>query len=178
MRRDAVPARLQAIVDKALAKEPRDRYQKISQMRDDLRAVLQEVAGPSLMPGDTFRPSHVDSGVFKRMKNWFTGKSTPESSSGGSMPSASNPPSFIPELSLTATSTGSEKKSVAILPFKNLSGEDGANFLEFALADSVITELAQLRSLIVRPSSVIAKYQGKDIDPRCCAFRRIHARSG
>ncbi|MFL6468566.1 MAG: TPR end-of-group domain-containing protein, partial [Pyrinomonadaceae bacterium] len=166
MRRDAVPARLQAIVDKALAKEPKDRYQKISQMRDDLRAVLQEVAGAPLMAGDTYRPSHVDSGMFKRMKNWFTGKSTPESSSSASHPSASNPPSFIPEFNLTATSTGAEKKTVAILPFKNLSGEESSNFLEFALADSVITELAQLRSLIVRPSSVIAKYQGNEIDPR------------
>ncbi len=175
MRRDAVPAKLQAIVDKALAKQPRDRYQKISQMRDDLRAVLQEVAGASLMPGDTFRPSHVDSGVFKRMKNWFTGKSTPESSSG-SQSTGSNPPSFIPELSLTATSTGSEKKSVAILPFKNLSGEESSNFLEFALADCVITELAQLRSLIVRPSSVIAKYQGKDVDPKEAGRElRVHA---
>ena len=175
MRRDAVPPKLQAIVERALSKEPRDRYQKISQMRDDLRSVLQEIAGPSLMPGDTFRPSHVDSGMFKRMKNWFTGKSTPESSSG-SHPSASNPPSFIPELSVTATSTGSEKKSVAILPFKNLSGDESAHFLEFALADSVITELAQLRSPIVRPSSVIAKYQGKDVDPRDAGRElRVHA---
>jgi serine/threonine protein kinase/tetratricopeptide (TPR) repeat protein len=175
MRRDAVPARLQAIVDKALAKEPKDRYQKISQMRDDLRAVLQEVAGTQLMPGDTFRPSHVDSGVFKKMKNWFTGKSTPENSSA-SYPSMSNPPSFIPELSLTATSAGTEKKSVAILPFKNLGQNESDNFLEFALADSVITELAQLRSLIVRPSSVIAKYQGNDIDPREAGKeQRVHA---
>jgi serine/threonine-protein kinase len=164
MRRDAVPARLQAIVDKALAKDPKDRYQKIAQMRDDLRAVLHEVAGPSLMPGDTFRPSHIDSGVFKRVKNWFTGKSTPENSSA-SFPSASNPPSFMPDLSLTNTSVGTDKKSVAILPFKNLSGDENSNFLEFALADSVITELAQVRSLVVRPSSVIAKYQGKEIDP-------------
>jgi serine/threonine-protein kinase len=175
MRRDAVPARLQAIVDKALAKDPKDRYQKIAQMRDDLRSVLQEVAGPSLMPGDTFRPSHVDSGVFKRMKNWFTGKSTPENSSA-SFPSASNPPSFIPDLSLTSTSAGTDKKSVAILPFKNLSGDENSNFLEFALADSVITELAQVRSLVVRPSSVIAKYQGKDIDPSEAGKElRVHA---
>jgi len=166
MRRDAVPAKLQAIVDKALSKQPRDRYQKISQMRDDLRGVLHEIAGAPLMAGDTFRPSHVDSGTFKRIKNWFTGKSTPESSSSGSYPSASNPPSFIPELNITATSTGTDKKTVAILPFKNLSGEESSNFLEFALADSVITELAQIRSLIVRPSSVIAKYQGNDVDPR------------
>jgi serine/threonine-protein kinase len=175
MRRDPIPAKLQAIVDRALAKEPKERYQKISQMRDDLRSVLQELAGPSLMPGDTFRPSHVDSGMFKRMKNWFTGKSTPENSSG-SYPSVSNPPSFIPELSLTSTSAGTEKKSVAILPFKNLSGDQNAQFLEFALADSVITELAQLRSLIVRPSSIIAKYQGKDVDPREAGKElRVHA---
>ena len=176
MRRDAVPAKLQAIVDKALSKDPKDRYQKIAAMRDDLRAVLQEVAGAPLMAGDTYRPTHIDSGMFKRMKNWFTGKSTPESSSSGSFPSVSNPPSFIPELSLTSTSTGSEKKSVAILPFKNLSQEESSNFLEFALADSVITELAQLRSLIVRPSSVIAKYQGNDIDPREAGKElRVHA---
>lgn len=163
MRRDPVPPQLQQIIDKALAKDPKDRYQKISVMRDDLRAVLQEVAGAPLMSGDTYSPSHVDSGVFKRALNWFTGKSTPELSTGRT-PSVSNSPSFIQDINLTAT--GTDKKSVAILPFKNLGQEASSDFYEFALADSVITELAQLRSLIVRPSSVISKYQGKDIDPR------------
>lgn len=164
MRQEPLPAGLQAIVDKALQKEPKNRYQKISQMRDDLRAVLQEVAGAQLMAGDTFVPGHADGGAFKRALNWFTGKSTPEISSAGRTSSMSNPPSMAPDM--TITSTGTEKKSVAILPFTNLSHEESANFYEFALADAVITELAQLRSLIVRPSSVIAKYQGKEVDPR------------
>ena len=164
MRKDPIPPQLQAIVDKALQKEPRNRYQKISQMRDDLRSVLTEVAGAPLMQGDTFAPAHADGGVFKRALNWFTGKSTPETTSSRSWPSVSNPPSSIPDLSIT--STGPEKKSVAILPFKNLGNDPASNFYEFALADAVITELAQLRSLVVRPSSVIAKYQGSDIDPR------------
>jgi eukaryotic-like serine/threonine-protein kinase len=173
MRRDPTPPQLQKIIDKALAKAPKDRYQKISQMRDELRAVLQEISGAQLMPGDTFRPGHVDSGVFKRALNWFTGKSTPESTSATA---PSNSPSFIPELNITATSTGTEKKSVAILPFRNLSKDPDSDFYEFALADAVITELAQLRSLIVRPSSVIAAYQGKDIDPReAGAELRVHA---
>jgi serine/threonine-protein kinase len=86
----------------------------------------------------------------------------------------SNPPSSVPDVNLTAT--GQEKKSVAILPFKNLSGEASANFYEFSLADAVITELAQLKSLIVRPSSVIAKYQGADVDPREAGRElRVHA---
>lgn len=164
MRKDPIPPQLQAIVDKALQKEPRNRYQKISQMRDDLRSVLTEVAGAPLMQGDTFAPAHADGGVFKRALNWFTGKSTPETTSSRSWPSVSNPPSSIPDLSIT--STGPEKKSVAILPFKNLGNDPASNFYEFALADAVITELAQLRSLVVRPSSVIAKYQGSEIDPR------------
>ena len=45
MRKDPLPPQLQKIVDKALAKNPKDRYQKISQMRDDLRGVLQNDRG-------------------------------------------------------------------------------------------------------------------------------------
>ncbi len=172
-RQEALPPQLQVVVDKALAKDPKDRYQSIAQMRDDLRAILQVLAGPQLMQNDTFAPSHAESGVFKRALNWFTGKSVPEQTSGRS-PSLSNPPSYVPDINLT--STGQEKKSVAILPFTNLGNDPSASFYEFALADSVITELAQIRSIIVRPSSVIAKYHGKDVDPREAGRElRVHA---
>ena len=43
-RPDAVPARLQQILDRAMKKNPRDRYQKIAEFRDDLRAVAREVS--------------------------------------------------------------------------------------------------------------------------------------
>jgi serine/threonine-protein kinase len=59
-----------------------------------------------------------------------------------------------------------EKKSLAILCFRNLSNDPASSFYEFSLADAVITELARVRSLVVRPSSVIAKYQGGQMDPR------------
>ncbi|MFN2412783.1 MAG: protein kinase [Pyrinomonadaceae bacterium] len=164
MRSDPAPPRLQQIIDKALQKESRNRFQKMSQMRDGLREALQESGGGMLMYGDTFRPSHMDGGAWRRAVNWFTGKSTPEASSTSRTTSMSQAPMMISDATLT--STGSDKKSVAILPFKNLSGDAAANFYEFALADAVITELAQLKSLIVRPSSIIAKYQGEEIDPR------------
>ena len=165
LRRDPIPPALQAIVDKALQKEPKNRYQKISQMRDDLRQVYQQVAGAGMIPGETFAPKHLESGVFRRALSWITGKTGGEGNTG-SFGSFSNPPSLVPESPLTATSTGTEKKSVAILPFRNLNQDANSSFFEFALADAVITELAQLRSLVVRPSSVVAKYQGKETDPR------------
>jgi serine/threonine-protein kinase len=176
MRKDPLPPELQKIIDKALAKEPRDRYQKIASMRDELRGVLQRVAGPQIMPGDTFAPGHADGSAVRRVLNWFTGKSTPEASSSVSMgrTPATSVPSYSPDVSLTAT--GTEKKSVAILPFKNLGHDPDSSFYEFALADAVITELAQVRSIIVRPSSVIAKYQGKEMDPREAGRElRVHA---
>lgn len=174
MRKDPVPPELQAIVDKALQKEPKARYQKSSQLRDDLRSVLAVLSGGApLMSTDTIAPAHADGNVLKRALNWFTGKSVPEQNSR-SFPSLSNPPSSISDISVT--STGTDKKSVAILPFKNLGQDPASNFYEFALADAVITELAQLRSLVVRPSSVIAKYQGTDIDPREAGReQRVHA---
>ena len=177
MRKEALPAQLQVIVDRSLEKDPKDRYQKIATMRDELRSVMQQIAGAQLMPGDTFAPAHADGGTVKRVLNWFTGKSVPESpSSSQSFPSviSTSSPSFAPDISMTAT--GTEKKSVAILPFQNMSGDPASSFYEFALADSVITELAQIRSIIVRPSSVIAKYQGKEIDPREAGKElRVHA---
>ncbi|MFN0277880.1 MAG: tetratricopeptide repeat protein [Pyrinomonadaceae bacterium] len=174
MRKETLPPQLQQIVDKALEKDPKNRYQKIAAMRDELRAVMQQVAGAQLMPGDTFAPSHVDGSAVKRMLNWFTGKSTPEPSSVGHTPSVAITPTFAPDISVT--STGVEKKSVAILPFQNLSQDPASSFYEFALADSVITELAQIRSIIVRPSSVIAKYHGKEVDPREAGKElRVHA---
>lgn len=161
MRPESVPPQLQLIIDKALAKNPKDRYQKIGQMRDDLRGVLQQVAGAQVMPGDTYAPTHADNSPVKRAWNWITGRTGSETSIGLT-PTATT--SFAPDISMTAA--GTEKKTVAILPFKNLGGDKESNFYEFALADAVITELAQIRSLIVRPSSVIAKYQGKDVGPR------------
>lgn len=170
MRPEPIPPQLQQILDKALAKNPNDRYQKISQMRDELRAVLHDISGLPVMQSDTFAPRHAggDSPI-KKAWNWITGKST--ESSIQHTPSVSYAPTHLsdsisPSLSTTLTGTGTEKKSVAILPFKNLSSDPAAAFYEFSLADAVTTELAQLRSLIVRPSSVIAKYQGKNFDPR------------
>src|SRR5437764_3082293 len=89
MRLAHLPPQLTQIVDRALAKEPKDRYQKISVMRDELRGVLQQIAGAQVMPGDTYAPGHSEGNAVKRVLNWFTGKSVPEVSTGRTI-SASN----------------------------------------------------------------------------------------
>lgn len=171
-RQGNVPAGLDAILCRAMEKEPRDRYQKVAEMRDDLHRVLQEVsAGTS--HGDQFMdavtpvaPRHVAStSPVSRAVRWLRNIGSSEQKiSQSSSPSHVSQPQELHETSATSIG-GHEKKSVAILPFKNSSNDTDSSFYEFALADAVITELAQVRSLVVRPSSLVAKYQGKTVDP-------------
>jgi serine/threonine-protein kinase len=165
-----VPPRLEQILARALQKEPRDRYQKISEFRDDLKSVLHEVSGGDaqlIAGGSNMTPRHLSgSGPVSRAMRWLRGITSTETPQHTSAPvSTAHTSQEIHQTPMTSLGER-EKKSLAILPFRNLSNDPESKFYEFSLADAVITELARLRSLVVRPSSVIAKYQGQQIDPR------------
>ncbi|HEV2904170.1 MAG TPA: protein kinase, partial [Pyrinomonadaceae bacterium] len=168
-RPDPVPPRLQQVLDRALKKHPRDRYQQVSQFRDDLRAVVREIGltGGVVVDdsGLPVVPRHLSSeGAVTRALRWFKKNVTGSESSSpsGGMRGSSQPRDGHE----TPTTLGDrDRKSIAILPFKNLGNDLETAFYEFSLADAVITELARVRSLVVRPSSVIVRYQGKQLDP-------------
>ena len=158
-----VPARLQQILDRALQKDPRDRYQKIGELRDELRQVLHEVAGGAKFEEAT-APRHLGgSSPVGRAMRWLR-KLGGGSDIQTSVPHPSKQVTDPQEGSMT-TIADREKKSLAVLPFKNLNNNPESSFYEFSLADAVITELARIRSLVVRPSSVMLKYQGQPADP-------------
>ncbi len=159
------PQQLQAILDRALAKDPKQRYQKVNELRDDLRAVLREIetGGPqSFEPISPVAPRHLaGTGRMGRALRWLRGKSG-ERTSLQRLSTSDRPMHDTP-----ATSLGDrERKSIAILPFRNVSNDPQSSFYEFSLADAVITELARVRALVVRPSSEIVKYQNIQVDPR------------
>lgn len=161
----ATPVRLQQIMDKTLQKDPRDRYQKIGELGDDLRKVLQDVSSGAPMDLAA-APKHLGGSTpVGRAMRWLKklggGKESPTSTPQFT----SRPLTDAQEKSLTTTMADREKKSLAVLPFKNLANDVAASFYEFSLADAVITELARIRSLVVRPSSVMSKYQGQIVDP-------------
>ena len=166
MRPGRIPARLQSVLDKALAKDPRDRYQKISYLVEDLRAIIREL-GPDALPGIDestmpVAPKHLKQhSAVTRALRWLTGSKSAESPSGSRSGGRSGDGQLSPVTSLA----DGERKSVAILPFKNVGNDREIDFYQFSLADAVITELARVRSLVVRPSSVIVKYQNKTVDP-------------
>jgi serine/threonine-protein kinase len=161
--------RLQEILERALQKEPRKRYQQMSDFREDLKAAMQEIesGGPeSALGGERLSlvlpRQQAGAGLGGTVRRWLRGFSKAESPTRTAV--HSSPSRLIKETS-TSTPTDPAKKSIAILPFRNLSNDPAASFYEFSLADAVITELARVRSLVVRPSSAIAQYQGRQHDP-------------
>jgi serine/threonine protein kinase/tetratricopeptide (TPR) repeat protein len=192
VRKDDAPPSIQKILDRALAKKPEERYPLASELRDDLRASMREVASmrgdldpqasgvPSEVVPFAVKPRHEPStggGFGGSLRRWWRGltgsekqaTSLPPGRRGGSaQPSgaaAPTAPSAAPQPQQHVSQFELEK-SIAILPFRNLANDPEVGFYEFSLADAVITELARNRQLIVRPSSMIVKYQGKDVDPR------------
>src|SRR5215208_1769959 len=191
VRKDDPPPSIQRMLDRSLAKRPEERYPLASELRDDLRAAMREVAAargdldpqasgvPSEVVPFAVRPRHEPGsagGLGGSLRRWWRGltgsekqaTSLPPGRRGGSTQPAGGAvttPSGAPQ-SQQHVSQFELEKSIAILPFRNMASDPEVGFYEFSLADAVITELARNRQLIVRPSSMIVKYQGKDVDPR------------
>jgi serine/threonine-protein kinase len=172
------PLRLQSILDRALAKKPRERFGTMAEMRDELRGLMREMlqdmgvepvgAGAISLAPRSARSSWRLSGtlgrvfgsrVFNKLRNSQAPGVDAGSTSGHSDSSRSASSRF-------RSWGGDNKQAIAVLPFKNLSGNAEDNFYEFSLADGIIAELAHLRSLVVRPSQYIAQYAGQNVDPR------------
>jgi len=169
------PPSLQAILDRALAKSPRDRFPTMAAMRDELKALMRRLSQetgvvPTEVSATLITPQRARSSwllggmlgrVFGRLRSAPSRpsnepRSEPSQSARSAGSGSARPPSWGTET----------KRTIAVLPFKNLSGDAADNFYEFSLADGIITELAHLRSLVVRPSSYIAQYAGHNVDPR------------
>jgi serine/threonine-protein kinase len=186
------PDHLQAILDRALAKNPKDRFSTMAEMLEELKAQMRELTGEAAAPTDVAGkpvvPQQARSswrltgalgkvfggGLFGKKRNGQTSNSqTPTRSSGQSSAetrsASANSNSFSSGSGATSRppSWGTEsKRTIAVLPFKNLSGNAEDNFYEISLADGIIAELAHLRSLVVRPSQYIARYAGQTPEPR------------
>jgi eukaryotic-like serine/threonine-protein kinase len=166
---DKLPQELSDIIDRALAKQPGDRYQTMQQMLEDLQRLSVAVRfGATNIPDGIVTPYIVPKkqggrGSVSAFINRMFGRSLP---AVDSHPSQAATPSSRREVGSQDFSLMSgPRRRLAVLPFRNLSGDAQADFYGMSLADSLITELAKVKSVTVIPSSRVAKYQNASIDP-------------
>ena len=173
---ETVPAPLARAIERALEKAPADRFQNAVDMLEELKRVARiiyserrDLAVDRSASLHAMRPDPRPTAL-GRAVNWFKRNvlGGPEGGTG-SQDEPSHEVTVEPSeqsRSVMSNTSVQNKRAIAILPFKNVSGDAESDFYGFSLADSVITELAQLKSLIVRPSTYIAKYQNLEVDPR------------
>ena len=148
------PPRLEEVVNKALEKDPRLRYQHASELRADLQRLKRDRDSGSTAPQQEVAASTGMSGWRRR----------------GPLVAAA----VIAAVVLLAAgmqlsglrSKGEAINSVAVLPFVNSSGDADGDYLSDGIAESLIANLSQVRSLRVTARSTVFRYKGKEIDPQ------------
>jgi eukaryotic-like serine/threonine-protein kinase len=155
-----IPVELEHVIDKALEKKRDVRYQSASEIRADLtRAKRDSSQGDGshkeLRKATASTPTQA--ATYKKVA-WSAGLAAVilvaiffwRAERSGSPGPASSP----------------KPTAIAVLPFQNIGSDKDTDFLRFALADEIASELTYSPTLEVRPSSLTRKFIGEDLDPR------------
>jgi TolB-like protein/Tfp pilus assembly protein PilF len=150
------PDTLRTIVQRCLGKEPERRYASTRDLARDLIDLRDRMAGLGAGEGET------------------RGRATP----AGGRPFAIVA-GFL--LLLTATLAGlwllrgsgsaprvsaAERPSIAILPFRNFGGRPEDEYFSDGMTESLITDLAKVKNLLVIARNSVFRYKTKDVDVR------------
>lgn len=69
----------------------------------------------------------------------------------------------------TSTAAPAPIRSMAVLPLRNIANSTRDEFLSVGLADALVTDLQQIPSLQVRPTSAVLEFQGKKPDVKAAS---------
>jgi eukaryotic-like serine/threonine-protein kinase len=155
-RNPKVPARLERIISKALKKDPKQRYQSASEMRNDLKELLRETtAGRSSPVQEMIAQASLSVSRHKLIAAllflfllivlvaglWYRSASKTREQEA---------------------STRSGIPAIAVLPFRNLSDDPENEYFSDGLSEELLNVLAQNRGLRVAARSSSFQFKGKN----------------
>ncbi|HEY6046606.1 MAG TPA: protein kinase, partial [Pyrinomonadaceae bacterium] len=160
-RGEAIPAKLQEIVDRALAKEPAERYQTIAEMRDELIDLLRAL--PEGEQSETARflgnlkliaPRRIR-GLSNRARISLAAAAVLLLVLGGFLIYR-----FARPHRIEASAAPTKIESLAVLPFVNEGGNADTEYLSDGMTETLISSLSQLSNLNVKARSSVFRYKG------------------
>jgi serine/threonine-protein kinase len=155
--------RLQAILDRALAKEPDQRYQKVVEFRDDLQAVLREVQCDSASSSSTSGSiKHIPPRHIAEKKGLLASLSNKRriAAAGAVILLALAVVFYWSFFSRSSAAID----SLAVLPFTNGSSDPNTEYLSDGITESLINSLSQLPYLKVKSRNTVFHYKGHNND--------------
>ncbi len=183
-----VPAELDRIINKALEKDSRLRYQHASDMRSDLqrlkrdtdssRSAILSAPAPDATGAGASAPSAAVGRDLQASSASSTDKQIAVSLLTRHKKSVLTAAAFV-LLAVAGLAYGAYRwmssgavsaiDSLAVLPFANVTADPNTEYLSDGLTESLISSLSQLPNLAVRPRSSVFHYKSKDVDPQKAA---------
>jgi serine/threonine protein kinase/Flp pilus assembly protein TadD len=143
----AVPSELIAITTKAMEKDRSRRYQAAASMLTDLERLRDlsqrrpskwKVALTTTLPVVLLVTIGLASWRIPHVREWISGK----------------PSNVVPQIN-----------SLAVLPLKNLTGDDSQEYFVDGMTDSLITKLAQIKALRIISRDSVMEYRKREKSP-------------
>ncbi|HEV3409907.1 MAG TPA: tetratricopeptide repeat protein, partial [Chthoniobacterales bacterium] len=151
---------LDAIVLKALRKDPRLRYQSVADFAADLRRHLQRQPVLARGPGTAYRAK-----VFVSRHGWIQ----PVALAAGIILLAASAYFVVQNRSARIASESAalpdDGKSIAVLPFDNFGSENPSYFAD-GVQDNILTGLGKVSDLKVVSRNAVAPYRDKQINSK------------
>ena len=155
-----VPESLEIIINKALEKDCDLRYQHAADMRADLKRLVRDSeSGHVLIPEERKKPAKARIPALR-----IAAAVAIAAIAGGLVLYHSTQHSAVEHTSATSPAS-STMRTLAVLPFQDLSGQSGAEAWGIGISDAIISRLATLQNLAVRPTSSVLKYAKNAGDP-------------
>jgi serine/threonine protein kinase/Tfp pilus assembly protein PilF len=141
--RTGIPMELERVIDKAVSKIPAKRYQHIDEMIVDLRRIQQNISGSITSPAKKSKVllkiavAVIVLAIVGIYFSYFNSGSTP-----------------------------ANRKSIAVLPFENLSDSKEDEYFSDGITDDIIAQLSKISELKVISRTSIMQYKGTNKNVR------------
>jgi eukaryotic-like serine/threonine-protein kinase len=148
-----LPAGLEGIVNKALEKDRELRYQHAADIRADLKRLRRDT--------ESGRASTVEEKAKPAMRPILIGIAAAVVVAAAALAAFLHyraPQAAVVQPMPEAASQAPKVMSLAVLPFRDLSGQKDSEEWGIGVADAIISRLATLQNLAVRPTNSVLKY--------------------
>ncbi|HEY4643370.1 MAG TPA: protein kinase, partial [Bacteroidota bacterium] len=171
---------LQRILSRALEKDPDDRYQSAADMVSELRRLQKQTSRVSRKPLEEMKTSQTPASVEREprapaveeqpeeVKKIPAGIPTPTGKariiaySGIALAVLAVGALAVNLLFFRTEAVRADKKSIAVLPFKNLSEEKESEFFSDGITEDIITQLSKIGDLRVISRTSVMRYKESD----------------
>ena len=152
---DGLPEELQRIVSQALKKSPGERYQSMTELLADLKAMKHE-----LEFGEKIKRLHTAGGTRPPLRARFSRRTLVAALA------VVGAVAFAVAYFARPFFGPATVESVAVLPFVNATGDPELEYLSDGVTESLINALGRIPGLSVKARSMVFRYKGKEADPQ------------